>query len=273
MSIHNKINEVWRDVWSSHVKINGVWRDSDVSVNINGVWREVYKNEISADEILGFRLVYTFAKYKSHPDHPSLCPTHNLPVTFALTGDSIGNMDLTQKGVLLEYERDYPFKEGIFAYEGHLYAELINGVLIDVGLSKAPGEVDDRNTSASGIDESWSSSKLTNLDINITGYTFHESHGYYTAGWNSMFSTIENIDKSIYPYEEAHKSTTALNRYQILPLSSRDPDFAPIATIGIARDMHSADKNMVGSYGRLDHTITDIYLNGYKKPFTIEYYG
>lgn len=273
MSIHNKIDGVWRNVWSSHVKINHVWRDTDVYSNINGVWREVYKNEINPEEIVGFRLVYTFAKYKTHPDHPSLHPTHNLPVIFDLTGDSIGNMDCRQKGVILEYERDYPFKEGIFAYEAHLYAELIDGTLIDVGLSKPHGEIDERNVHSLGITESWSSSKITNMDINIVGYTFHEAHGYYTAGWNNLFSKVETIDKSIYPDEEAHKTTTSLEHYQMLPLSSRDPNFAPVACIGIARDMHSVDKNMVGSYGRLDHTIMHIYLNGDEKPFVIEYYG
>ena len=111
------------------------------------------------------------------------------------------------------------------------------------------------------------------MDINIVGYTFHEAHGYYTAGWNNLFSTIETIDQSIYPYEEAHKSSTSLEHYQMLPISSRDANFSPIACIGIARDMHSTDKNMVGSYGRLDHTITEIYLNGTEKPFVIEYYG
>jgi hypothetical protein len=182
-------------------------------------------------------------------------------------------MDYTKKGILLEYERDYAYKEGIFAYDVHLYAELLDGTMVDVGLTKSPGDVDDRNVNPLGINESWSSSKMSNLDITIVGHTFHEAHGYYTAGWNNLFSTIQTIDNSTYPDEEAHKTTNQLDHYRMLPLSYRDDNFASVGCIGIARDMHTVDKNMVGSYGRMDHTITHIYLNDKEKPFVIEYYG
>lgn len=256
MSIHNKINEVWRNVWSSHVRINGVWRDLDASVKIDGVWRDTYKSMLNPEEILGFHLVYTFLEDKTHPDHPSLHATHDLPVTFDLTGESIGNMDYTEKGVILEYTNDYPYKEGIVAYGAHLYAELLDGLYIDIADS-----------------ESWSSSRTSNLDITIMGQTFHNCHGFYTAGWNNLFSTEENIIDTAELHGDGETSLVRLERYPILPLSSRDENYSPVSCIGIARDMHTAGKNMVGSYGVISHTISHIYLEGVAKPFVVEYYG
>lgn len=273
MAIYNKIAGIWRSVWSSHVKVNNVWRDSDVYTNINGVWRETHRNTIQYDDIIGFRFVYTFAKDKTHPNHPSLCATHNLPVTFNLTGDSIGNMDNHEKGVVLIYTSDYPFKEGIFAYDVHLYAELTDETLVDVGLACAPGDVDNREVNNVSGNESWISCRMVDLDINLVGYVMHESYGLYTAGWNNLFSTVESIDRSTYPYGESHKTIKQLEQYQMLPISSRSNEFCPTGSIGIARDLHTMDFNMVGSHGSMSHTITHVYLNGYEKPFSVEYYG
>lgn len=273
MSIHNKINGVWRNVWSSHVRINGVWRDVNGFVKIDGIWRETYRNAIEPEDVLGFHMVYTFSENKTHPDHPSLKATHDLPVTFNLTGEHIGSMDYSTKGVVLDYVHEYPYKEGIVAYDGHLYAELLDGTYVDLGLTKVPGESDDRIRDPIGINESWSTSKVSNLDITITGYTFHECHGFYTAGWNNLFSTEDNIIDISELHGDPDSSIIRLEKYSILPLSSRDTNFSPMACIGIARDMHTVNKNMVGSYGRLDHTISHIFMNGIEKPFVIEYYG
>lgn len=273
MSIHNRINHVWRNVWSTHARINGVWRDINSAVRIDGVWRDNYQCTIQAEDILGFHIVYLYNENKTHPDFPYLNTTHDLPAILELTGQNVGSMDCSTKGIMFEYAREYPYKEGIIAYDAHLYAELLDGTYIDFGFTKAPGETDERVQDPLGINEAWSSSKVSNLNITIDGQTIHKCHGFYTAGWNNLFSTTENIINIAELHGDGETNVQSIISYPILPLASRSADFSPIASIGIARDMHTEGKNMVGSYGRLDHTISHIYANGEEKPFVIEYYG
>ena len=266
MAIQNKINGVIRDVSETFSKINGVWRNNVSSLTkINGVWRNSHNNTITSDNIIGFKLIYTLNQSRIYTDNPRLKYNKKIPYSFKLTGDNIGIMDLSMKGVVFEYKRDEPEEEGIIMYEGRLYAVLPNGSLINVcqvynGSNKKVSEITNiHNTSI-----------LRNLDIKLSGYVLFEDYGYYFAGWNNLFNTEAFIDQTIYPDKYSYKKKLQLNSYNILPIHMRDDDFDSVSTIGIARDMETPIYNMNGSHGLLDHTITKISVNGINKPFVIE---
>lgn len=273
MPVSTKINGVWRNLWSSQAMVNGVWRDLDSWSNVNGVWRENFRHDIEESEIIGFRLVYKSISQITHPDFPKLSVNKNIPYNIKLTGDHIGIMDMTTKGILLQYFREgYP-EEGIVAYRGDLYAYLTLDRLVNVGMcisevgkdARIPGNVPT-------ITESWSTNKLNKISISINGHVFYNSSGYFMAGWNSLFSTKQFLDTSNYPDKGPHKDILRLEPYHILPTGSREDTFDPAAYIGIARDMTSETNNMIGSYGELDHTISSILVNGLPKPFIVELY-
>lgn len=275
MPIYHNVNGIERDTWSVQTNVNGVWRDVDQFVNVNGVFRQSYKAAIEEADIVGFRFVYKRLDSITHDNHPDLVVNHNLPVTFNLTGETFGNMDLEQKGVVFEYDRINPEQEGICVYKGDLYAVLTNDLLVNVGLTRSKVIPDDRipgvvpNTTT-GV---WCSNKLEHLRINIDGYILYESNGYAMDGWNSLFSKTQFLDPTDYPDEMDYKKLYQLNSYNILPLSSRDELFDSSAYIGIARDMHSKTNNMVGSYGAIDHSVSRITVNDVAKPFVFEIYN
>lgn len=270
MSIFNNIDSVWREVWSSPVNINGVWRDSDALVNINGVWRQSHKKEISEEDIIGFRIVYKRNPNKIHHLLNHLTFNPNIPASMLLTGDNAGFMDLSPKGVLFQYDNSNPEEEGIIMYEGKLYAVLNNDIVIDVCKTKEYWGDDDRLPSnAPDITEVWATNKINDLSISIQAQLSYESNGFYIAGWNSLFNTTQFIDTNS---SIEDKNKYEMNSYNILPIENRESTFDYIASIGIARDMHTANTNMVGSYGNLDHTIHWITVNGVNKPFVFEIY-
>lgn len=272
MSISQNINGVWRETWSTAVNVNGVWREADVYSNVNGVWRENYNIELTEEDIIGFRIVYKLNKNKKHPIHSHLVYNSDLPARIALTGDTAGSMDFERKGVVFEYENTYPEREGIMMYEGKLYAVLKNDQVIDIGQTKEFWSNDDRLPSnAPDITEVWATNKISNLSIQIEAYLLYESNGFYFAGWNSLFNKTQFTDPTLFPDGE-DKNIHYMNSYNILPIESRENTFDSIASIGIARDMHMENTNMVGSYGNLDHTIYWITVNGIKKPFVFEIY-
>lgn len=272
MAIYNKINGVWRELWTSHVKIDGVWRESNVLTMVNGVWRENHTHLLEEKDIIGFRIVYKKSETKKHPDFPHLSYNHKIPVNVRLGGDSIGSMDLHLKSIIFEYFRENPEEEGILMYEGHLYAVLNNNIIVDIGNSQNNSNDERRNPEIPGISEIWYTDRLNPLSIQIQGYELYESNGYYMNGWNSLFEKDNFLDPTDYPDKEYHKNIHRLNSYNILPLDKRIDDFRAIANIGIARDMTSEVHNMIGSYGVLDQTIEIIWVNGVKKPFTMEIY-
>lgn len=274
MPTSTNINGVWREMWSGHAMINGVWRDLDSWVNVNGVWRETFKHGIEESDIAEFRLVYKFMEVAKHPDYPNLSVNRNLPIIVKLTGDTLGSVDMNQKGIVFEYSNeDYP-TEGIAVYRGDLYAVLTNNEIINVGLSISDAASDKRIPgNVPGINEAWATNKLSNLSITIEGYALYESYGYYMAGWNSIFSKEQFLDTTNYPDKGPHKNKLLLNSYDILPIEKRVDTFDSAAYIGIARDMTSESNNMIGSYGVLDHSISAITVNGVSKPFVVELYN
>lgn len=272
MPILPKINDANRNLWAASANINGVLRDLNAWSNINGVWRENHKHAVEESEIVGFRMIYKLMEKAVHPDYPKLIVNNNLPVITKLTGDRIGDMSGTTKGIVFEYSKEEYEKQGIMVYRGDLYAVLQNEQLVNVGMSISDAASDKRIPTAPGVKESWCTNKLANLFIQITGYMAYESYGYFMSGWNSMFTTEQFIDPSNYPDKGPHKNKFPLNSYSILPIEERVSTFDSASYIGIARDMTSETNNMIGSSGTIDHTISAISVNGIEKPFVIELY-
>lgn len=268
------INGVWRALWSIPTVINDEFKENDIYVKVNGEWRNIYKHNVTIDDICGFKIVYRLARNKKHVQYPNLTYNKNIPVEVKLTGDSIGNMDLNPKGIVFRYMREKPDEEGIVAYEGNIYAILNNKQAIDIGFNiDEVGKDEVIKLGLPNLEYAWKSNKLSNFSIKLKGYELYESYGYYMAGWNSLFTTEQFLDKTNYPDKEYHEDINILDMYNLLPSNSRDPKFHPISTIGIARDMKSPTNNMIGSYGTLDHTINEIIVNDIKKPFVIELYN
>lgn len=267
------INGVWREMWTAMPKTDGVTRSSNIYTKINGVNRVIYQHEITESDIIGFRMVYKRSVTKKHPDFPNLSFNPNLPVIVSLTGDTIGSMDMNYKGILFEYSNERVKEEGIYMYEGSLYALLSNDELVDIPLTKADVGPDDRiPTSIPNGNHAWVSNRVAGLSIQV-GYTLtYETFGYFMAGWNSFFSTDNWIDYTNYPDKDRNEKSLPVNSYNMLPIESRESTFDTIAQIGIARDMSSPTNNMIGSHGLLDQTIDNIWVNGIKKPFVIEMY-
>ncbi len=272
------INGVWRTIQTPLVNINGVWRDSDVMVRHNGVWREQHNSRLKERDIIGFRMVYKYVENALHPEFPNLKPNKKVPAEVQLTGENTGSMDLTEKGIVFRYVRegykDDPAylgwkDEGLLKYEGRMYAVLTDDTILDIPAC---------TTSNVSLDQQYGSIPyyMTNLfsDMVITleAWVTYESYGYYMNGWNNLFYKEPFIDPTNYPDKDLHKNIKTLNSYIILPVEKRNRTFDSVASIGIARNMTSAENNMIGSYGALSHTIFNITVNGVPKPFVIELY-
>lgn len=280
-AIYNNVFGVYRRAMNSYVNINGVWREAVISPNIDGIWRETDKFEIAEEDIIGFRIVYQSNHNPSYGDLPDLVYNPNLPAQLKLTGDTSGNMDLNYKGVVFEYlntkEPDQLFdddEEGILMYQGKIYAVLTNDLIIDVTATTNMVGWDDRVPCESipGVTETWATTKLNELSIQLQARVAYETNGLNTEGWNKLFSSTNHIG-SLNVDDTDDKNYERINSYNIIPIESRDESFYPFAEIGIARDLHTAGKNMVGSYGVLDHTYNWITVNGVKKPFVVEIYN
>ena len=276
--ILTNINGVWRNLSTPFVNINGVWRESDVMINAGGVWREQHPRELDESDILGFRLVYKLVEDAYHPEHPMLRTNRGIPSEIRLTGEHVGYMDTTNKGIIFRYLRegykDDPAYlgwkyEGLLKYEAHLYAVLIDESVVDIISSTTPAT---ERILPHGSIPHYITNKFSKLDITMEAWVVYESYGYYMNGWNSLFNKDQLLDPTRYPNKELHKNMKHLNSYIILPVEKRDKAFDSVASIGIARDMTSEDTNMVGSYGTLTHTIFDINVNGVSKPFVVELY-
>lgn len=264
MAISTRINGVYRETENEYTRICGVWRESNQYVRINGVWREVSGNkEISEADILGFRLVYVLNKDATHPKYPDLKYNPKIPYIADLAGDNVGIMDLTHKSMIFEFDRDEYKEEGIIRFDGTLYAVLTNGELINI---------------SSIVNDSYENKRLKdyqrtqNLTINMRGYMLYELYGRYMDGWNNFFTTEKFMMTDLQPSEYERRDVHLIHLEHFLPVPKREEYYTPVAMIGIARDMHSPEDNMIGSKGTIDHTLQEIYVNGVLKPFVIEVY-
>lgn len=252
------INGVYRTVWPSRVMIDGVWRSDDSYAMINGVWRKTYEHNISSANIIGVRIIYVRDPVARSDEYPSLKSTKQLPVRMTLTGDTRGNMDLVKKGVIFEYDHDHPTWEGICMYCATMYVELAGGTLLAVNPRTGPNL--------------WDTPELCDTTIQVSGYEFYDSYGYYISGWNSIFHKTQFTKDENFHDKSQVKKFNLLNQYDILPAMTRDDNFDSGISIGIARSLRADGLNMVGSYGVLDHTYREILVNGEPKPFVIEIY-
>ncbi|MCM1222308.1 MAG: hypothetical protein NC548_48360 [Lachnospiraceae bacterium] len=274
MPIWNNIDGVWRPCWINYAKINGVWRTTESWAKINGVWRETHRYEITADDILGFRMVYVRSDDIRHPDHPDLGFNNEIPRTVVASGEHPGYMDLTPKGILFHYDRDRFKEEGTIVYKGKLYAVLLDEQLVDVCASLDPSASEDRiHTGIPEHDVAWVTQRMTNVDIQVDGYVRYEAEGYNFCGWNRFFSTEDFISRESYVDKDMKQDSLIVEDYQLYPPTVRPDKFYDSCIIGIAREIDQTENNMVGSHGSLSQDIHMISVNGQPKPFVVEVYG
>lgn len=252
------INGSYRKVWPSRVCVNGVWRPDDSYTMVNGVWRKTHEHNISIDTIIGIRIVYVRDAGATHSKYPKLQSTKNLPVQMRLTGDTRGSMDWVKKGVIFEYDRDPPYLEGICMYRAIIYLEFADGTLFPINAKGNPNILE--------------APEMYGLSIQITGYEFYECYGFWVNGWNTICHK-KNFLKDFDPDSDLEiKRFNYLDNYEILLETEKSEDFDPGISIGIAREVYNSERNMAGSYGRLDHSYKAIYVNGKAMPFVIEIY-
>lgn len=271
MPIFNKINNEQRCTHDVSVKVNGQWHQASQYTKVDGEWKQIHSPKYTSNDIIGFRIVYERCNnFKKHPNFDNLPVNHDIPVRFDLTGDTTGLMSLHEKGVIFEYDRTYPDVEGVSMYEGRLLAVMSNKQVIDVCQS---GSGEHRVTSNIPLTpEIWWSNKLNDINIEIEASISYESYGYYVAGWNSLFNIDQFLDQTNTSINKEDKNNYDINSYIILPIDNRVDSFDKVASIGIARDMHTQGLNMVGSHGNISQTIHWIKVDGEIKPFVIEIY-
>lgn len=253
------IDGVYRRTYSVHVPIGGVHRESDILVRMNGVWRTPHKIDLELSDLIGFRIIYAYDPLATFPEFPWLKSRKDLPVAMTTTGIHQGSMDFSMKGVLFEYGRELPYNEGICMYRATMYAEFADDILIPINPHKPDLEP-------------WTTNRELTFNIQIQGYEAYEKYGYYVSGWNSIFHKKHFLDENEFPDKEPYKNINRINSYDIFPASSRNEDFSSEISIGIARNLTTTDRNMVGSSGALDHTYKAIYVDGEPKPFVVEVY-
>lgn len=261
MPISNNINGVWRDVQEANVNINGVWRTADAYNNINGVWRQSISYQLKESDILGFKIIYTLNPNKKSELYPDLIYNPKVPIEMTLTGVSSNNMDYSVKGIRYKHDRKVFDEYGINAYDGKIYAMLLDNKAIDIG------NIDNSTNNEMGLYNKC----VEDLSIQIDGFVKYVSNGWFFEGWNNMFSKKQVFPEFHYP-DKDEEEIFMVRDYVLLPIKDRDPNFNSIASVGVARDLHS-EINMVGTYGVMDHTYTRILVNRVPKPFSIEIYN
>lgn len=275
------ISGVQRRLLNTYTNINGVWRSSVIYTNINGIYRGIDSLEIAEKDILGFRMIYISDHNAIYKDLPHLKYNPKIPANLSLTGSN--QMDTNGKGVIFQYtnkfETDQLYdefdQEGILMYVGRLYAVLANRLIVDVtnardivgweGMHKI-------HQAVPGISESFNINRMNHIDIKIYSKLSYVINGINTEGWNRIFS-IDNYIGSLGPIKQHDEFNITYNYINALPLQNRNDNFYKFSEIGIARDLHTSERNMVGSHGQFSHSFTKITVNGKSKPFIVEIYN
>lgn len=267
------INGVWREMWGSSSNIDGVIRDDNIYCNINNVVRVIHERSLDSSSIVGLKLVYKRSSTLKHTDLPHLSDNPNLPVKVNLTGDSIGKMDTSEKGILFQYGAKNIEAEGVAVYEGYLFGILSNGEIIDITRSKPDVGSDERfDTGIPGYNDVWVTNRISGINIRLEAQVWYESFGLYTFGWNNFFSTECFLNDHNYPNKGPSSDYKRFEKYQILPQDYTCDTFSPVAKIGIARDMHGDFNHMIGSHGAISQTLQVVVIDGKEKPFSVEIY-
>lgn len=270
-----KINGVFREVKHQYVKVNGVFREvKNQYVKVNGVFRSTMKQEdqpvppttedrLKESDIKGFKLIYKLNKSKTHSDFPNLYYNEKIPYNISITGVNYNGMNLTDKSVLFEFNRKKYREEGIICYDAELYAITNDNIEYNVtSISNIPPDISDIKYYK----------LFKNLTISINMKYIWELFGYNLYGWNNLFIK-DKFEYHLDPYKPitpGGRKSIDLTNFIILQPEKRSNNYSNIASIGIARAIKTPNNNMVGSKGILDHTISDIMVNGVKKPFLIE---
>lgn len=275
------IDGAQRRAINAYSNINGVWRQSSTYANIDGVYREIDNFSITEDKIIGVKIAYIADHNAKYDDLPDLKYNPNIPASLSTTGSS-KSMDLTPKGVMFQYTNklepdqlyDEEDQEGILMYRAHLYALLVNGLMIDITSTKDVVGWESRHpiTAIPGMAESWSINKMNNMHIQIYAKLGYVVNGINTEGWNRIL-TKSNYLGTLDPYHQYDEFTLPADFVTVLPIEERAEDFYELAEIGIARDLHTKIRNMVGSYGYFTHHWVKVNINGVDKPFSVEIYN
>lgn len=248
------VNHIWRAT-NDWVKVNHIWRKSNQWAKVNGVWRQPVdtKRLITSDEIDGFQLIYTPARYLKHYLFPDMEFNEDVRYIIDRTGYIDNSLyDDKKKSIIFEYTNSRPEIEGHYVLEGNLYAVL----------------KDDNRIPISSYTDHAATYDPGDIDVKIYGFSSAEIYGPPCLGWNMLFSRINNLAGDIID----NKKVDSFDAYHILPSYKRDEYYHPLAVIGIARNMSDRFNNMVGSHGTLDQTIDKITLNGISMPFQIIIY-
>jgi hypothetical protein len=275
MATYEKVDGVWREVWSAHVKVNGEWRDIDIRPRVQGDWKMAHRHVLMSSDIKAIRMVYSRNDTIKHPLFPNMKTNLNMPVTATVSGTDAGVYSMYPKGIILNYEK-FGSEEGKMLFEGHLYLELMNGTFIDVAGTKDTKKNNDdsrRKGPTNEIKEVWSTNRIKDMSIQMKYYTLYETYRYNMYGWNSFFST-----KDFLPENPLIEDASDRKKYNpgkpliLIPNKSHADDFVPYALIGVCRVLKPYE-TMIGAYGILDHTIEEVTVNGVKKPFSVEIYN
>lgn len=278
--MHVNINGVQRRVINAYANINGVWRSSSTYVNIDGVYREIDDFSITENKIIGVKIAYISNHNPKYNDLPHLKYNPKIPASLSATGTS-KSMDKTPKGVTFQYTNklepdqlyDEEDQEGILLYQAHLYALLVNGLVVDITSTKDVIGWESRHpiTAIPGTAESWSINKMNNLHIQVYTKLGYVVNGVNTEGWNRIL-TETNYIGTLDPYNQFDEFVLPPDFIDVLPIEKRSEDFYELAEIGIARDLHTRDRNMVGSHGYFTHQWVKVTINGVDKPFSVDIY-
>lgn len=264
------VNGEPRRVSNIYANIDGDWRSTTVFANIDGSFTMIDDFCITEEMITGFKIIYVSDHDAIHTALPNLRYNPNIPASLSLTGQS-SEMDTEHKGVIFQYTNDNEpdqisnnEQEGILKYQARIYAILRTGLIIDV-TSANDDMVQPRST------EKYNSNRLGNLDIKICMKIGYVVNGIHTDGWNSLFDTSNHIG-NLSQGHEFEQAESPAEYISIFPSSNRKDSFSEVAEIGIARDLHTPDKNMIGSHGNFTHDYSEILVDGVSKPFSIEIY-
>lgn len=264
------INNEPRVVSNVYANIGGVWKPTTVFANIDGSFTVADDFCITKENVDGFKIIYASDHNATYEELPHLKYNPKIPASLTLTGVSAG-MDLQQKGVFFQYSTDNEpdqinrnEQEGILKFYARIYLLLKSGIVVDITSAKNYNGYDP-DTSV----EKANFNRLGNASIQVRYNLRFKVNGINTDGWNSVFSTTNHIGNLRPGYEYDHEELNSMT-INISPENKRERDYHKIAEIGIARDLHTPDRNMIGSYGNFTHTYESITIDGVRKPFLIE---
>ena len=236
------------------VMVDGQLKNADIYTKVNNEIRIIY-GRVSANDIAGFKLIYTLDNTKQHNvlDHLK----YNSDIVYNINTTDGGNIyNLNSKGIIFDFD-ELRYDEGIIFYEGVLYAILNNGMLLQL-----------TNNSISNLkDKRVLVTEAMEFTLCATYETRYEIRGYNMYGWNKMFSSNTFLPKS---NDTKELKSESLLYDDTTIYSDKLKEKVGLCEIGIACDTHNKDVHMIGTKGTLSQFVYQITVNEEPKPFTIE---